>query len=85
MEQQVADLVAQLAVVAVLGGDDDLRGLLAHFFQNLIQPLIEQVAGVRPLGGVLLSVPNDGGQRVKGFVRHRFVLPSVQSFSSSRR
>lgn len=46
---EVADLLLGLLVFAVFGGNDDLAALLAAFFENLIEALFKQVAGVGAL------------------------------------
>ena len=56
MINQILDLIHGLAVVAVLRGDDGLAALLAYLFENLVQTLFEQVAGVASLLGIISSV-----------------------------
>ena len=46
MVGQVADLVDRFPLVPLGARDDDLGGFLPHFFQDLFQPLVKQVAGV---------------------------------------
>ena len=47
--QQVGQLAHGVLLLAVFGGDDDLAALLAALFQNLVQALLKEVAGVRAL------------------------------------
>ena len=47
--EYVVDLTDELLLVAVLGGDDGLRALLAYLLEDLVDALLEQVAGVRAL------------------------------------
>jgi len=61
--EQVADLAAKGLVRAVFGRDDDLPRLLCHFFENLIQALLEEIAGVGALGRALPAALDDVVQR----------------------
>ena len=54
---QIRDLIDRLAPILGLGGDDDLGALLAHLFEDLVEPLVEQIAGVGALGPGLLPLP----------------------------
>ena len=47
---EVGNLVNGFRTVAALAGDDDLGALFAHLFQDLVGPLLEQIAGVGALG-----------------------------------
>ena len=52
---QVADLVDGLGAVFLFARNDDLGALFAHFFQDLLLALFEQVGGVAALLGVGLA------------------------------
>jgi len=65
MVEKVGYLINSLLLIPVLGGDNSLGTLLAHLFQYLIQSLIEKIAGIGALGGVLLSVYYRGVKSIK--------------------
>ena len=52
---EVGDLVDGLLFVLGLGGDDDLGALLTHLFEDLVEALVEQIAGIGPLGHIALA------------------------------
>ena len=64
---QIGDFINGFAVVAVLCRDDRFAALLAHLFQDLVQTLVEQVAGVGAFLGVVASVFNRRVKRGESF------------------
>ena len=56
MIDQIGDLVNRLAVISVFCGDNSFAALLPDLLQDLVDPLIEQIAGVGALLGIISSV-----------------------------
>src|SRR3546814_1970484 len=50
VEPQVSEFMHELTVIVVLGGDDGLRRLLAHFLGDRINPFLIEAGDVRSLG-----------------------------------
>lgn len=50
MIDQVANLVSQLVVIPVLGGDDGFGGLFAYFFKILSMPFSNKYVVYAPSG-----------------------------------
>ena len=63
---QVAHLSGDAGFIAGFGGDEHEAARLAHLFQDLIQPLPEQVGGIRVLILTVLPFSDDIEQGVHG-------------------
>ena len=66
MIEQIAYLKGHFIINSVLCGYDGLSGLLADFFEDLVNALIEQIIGIRAFLGMLVSV----GDGSKNIVQH---------------
>ena len=77
MIQKIRNLIFDLFRVRILGSDHDLCCFLSHLFQNLVNPLIKQIVGIRSFLRMLLSVCNRCIYRFKNLKRiFRIVLIS---------
>ena len=77
MIQKIRNLIFDLFRVRILGSDHDLCCFLSHLFQNLVNPLIKQVVGIRSFLRMLLSVCDRCIYRFKNLKRiFRIVLIS---------
>ena len=46
MVQEIRRLIFDLLRVRILGGDDNLRSLLAAFLEDLVDPFVKQIVGI---------------------------------------
>ena len=53
---EVADFADSLFILPVFCGDDDLRRFLPNLFEDFIHALLKQIAGIRALRRILLTV-----------------------------
>ena len=81
MIEYVVDLTDELGLVAVLGGDDGLRALLAYLLENLVDALFEQIAGVRALLRLCAALCDDSLHLLKRI--HAYYSFYFSSFSHS--
>ena len=49
MVQEIRHLIDDFLRTGIFGGNQNFRSLLSDFFQDLIQPLVEQIVCVRTL------------------------------------
>ena len=71
--KEITDLILEFVRVRVLGGDDDLRGLLSYLFEDLVDPLVKQIVGIRSFFGMVFAIQDgliyfiEDLERVPGF------------------